>query len=102
MSAAHKVVAAIVPSYPQNGVSAGDISTAYRFLGENDKALEWYVRALDSKDNAMLQMPYMGKGPREVFRSAAWQKLRDRPDVKTFERARERIAAEFTPRNNGT
>jgi TolB-like protein/Tfp pilus assembly protein PilF len=99
---AKKVVDPIVATYPNNGVSAGDISTAYRFLGENDKALEWYIRALDAKDSAMLQVRYLGKGPREAFNTGPWLAVLKRPDVQAFQRARTKVASEFAPKDSGS
>lgn len=101
-AAAQAVIDPIVATYPDNGVSPGDISTAYRFIHEDDKALEWFVRALDNKEIGMLQMPYMGKGPREVFKTKPWIEVMKRPDVRAFERDRARIAAEFTPKESAS
>ena len=101
-AAAKKVIEPIVATYPDNGVTAGDISTAYRFIHENDDALEWYIRALDNKDNSMLQMRYLGKGPREVFNTKPWLEVMKRPDVQAFEKARAKVAAEFAPKDRAS
>jgi tetratricopeptide (TPR) repeat protein len=98
---ARSVMAEIVAHYPGNGVMAGDISTGYRVLGENDEALKWYIRALDAREVAMLQSPYFAKGPREVFGTRAWLDIRNRADVQTYETARARIAVEFAPKSRG-
>jgi hypothetical protein len=101
-AAAKKVIEPIVATYPDNGVTAGDISTAYRFIHENDDALEWYIRALDNKDNSMLQMRYLGKGPREVFNTQPWLETMKRPDVQAFEKARAKVAADFAPKDRAS
>jgi TolB-like protein/Tfp pilus assembly protein PilF len=101
-AAAKKVIESIVATYPDNGVTAGDISTAYRFIHENDDALEWYIRALDNKDNSMLQMRYLGKGPREVFNTQPWLETMKRPDVQAFEKARAKVAADFAPKDRAS
>jgi tetratricopeptide (TPR) repeat protein len=101
-TAAQAVIDPIVATYPDNGVSPGDISTAYRFVHEDDKALEWFIRALDEKDVGMLQMRYLGKGPREVFNTKPWMEAMKRPDVIAFERDRARIAAEFAPKDRAS
>jgi tetratricopeptide (TPR) repeat protein len=93
---AAKIVEMIVAGWPQNGITAGDISTGYRFLRQDDKARMWYARALDGRELAMLQLPYFGKGPLEMFRKPDWIAVRDRPEVQAWEAARKKIAAEFT------
>jgi TolB-like protein/Tfp pilus assembly protein PilF len=93
---AAKIVEMIVAGWPQNGITAGDISTGYRFLRQDDKARMWYARALDGRELAMLQLPYFGKGPLEMFRKPDWIAVRDRPEVQAWEVARKKIAAEFT------
>ncbi|MBN9566367.1 MAG: hypothetical protein J0H79_02000 [Alphaproteobacteria bacterium] len=93
---ASQIVEMIATGWPANGIMAGDISTGYRFLREDDKARQWYARALDGRELAMLQLPYFGKGPLEMFQKPDWIAVRNRPDVQAWEAARKKIAAEFT------
>jgi tetratricopeptide (TPR) repeat protein len=97
-----QIVEEVALGYPGNGVPAGDMSTGYRVIGDNDKALEWYVRALDDRDIAVLPTRYFAKGPREVFETPEWIKARKRPDVIAWENARARIAREFGSKISGS
>lgn len=99
---ARAIVDGVVPGFPQNGVPANDISTGYRFIGANDEALKWYVRAMDRQELNVLPMPYFAKGPTQVFTTPAWMNARKRPDIENWELARRKIAAEFTPARGGS
>jgi TolB-like protein/tetratricopeptide (TPR) repeat protein len=99
---ARQIVDEVAPGYPDNGVPAGDMSTGYRVIGDNDKALEWYKRALDDRDIAVLPTKYFAKGSRAVFDTPAWIDARNRPDVIAWENARVRIAREFGSKVSGS
>lgn len=96
------VVDELGPGFPGNGVPAFDISTGYRIIGENDKAFEWYVRAIDHRELPALPAPYLSKGPRDVFGQSKWIAARKRPEVIAWENARTRIAREFGSKVGGS
>jgi len=96
------IVEEVVSGFPGNGVSAFDISTGYRTMGENGKALHWYVRAIDNRELAALPAPYLVKGPREVFQQPDWVAARNRPEVIAWENARKKIAREFGSKVGGS
>ncbi len=98
---ARGIVDGIVPGFPQNAVPASDISTGYRFIGADDEALKWYVRAIDRHEMNILPMPYFAKGPARVFTTPAWINARKRPAIVDWEQARSKIMAEFTPQRQG-
>lgn len=101
VAVARSIVEQILPGFPDNGVPAGDVSTAYRVMGENGKALEWYRRALDGHEIGALSAKYFAKGPREIFDTPEWKEARNRPDVIMWENARSRIAREFGSKVSG-
>lgn len=96
-----QIVEGAIQGYPGNGVMAGDISTGYRYLGDSDKAREWYVRALDKRE-LVLPMLHFANGPTAMFGEPAWQEVRNRPEVVAWENARSRIAREFGSKISGS
>lgn len=102
LKVARGIVNEVTPSFPDNGVSAFDISTGYRILRDSDNALAWYVRAIDNRELAALPAPYLAKGPREIFNQPDWVEVRKRPEVIAWENARKKIAREFGSKVGGS
>ncbi|HEY4124606.1 MAG TPA: tetratricopeptide repeat protein [Rhizomicrobium sp.] len=102
LKVARGIVDEVAPGFPDNGVPAFDISTGYRIIGDNDKAFEWYVLAIGKRELAALPAPYLAKGSREVFKQPKWIEFRKRPEVIMWEKAREKIAREFSSKIDGT
>lgn len=96
-----QIVEGAIQGYPGNGVMAGDISTGYRYLGDSDKARQWYVRALDHRE-LVLPMLHFANGPATMFGEPAWLEVRKRPEVVAWENARIRIAREFGSKMSGS
>ncbi|HVZ69931.1 MAG TPA: tetratricopeptide repeat protein [Rhizomicrobium sp.] len=99
---ARQIVDEVAPGYPGNGVPAGDLSTGYRIMGDNAKALEWYRRAYDGHELAVLPTRYFAMGSRQIFESPEWAAVRNRPEVIAWENARMRIAREFGAKLSGS
>jgi serine/threonine-protein kinase len=99
---ARGIVDQVAPGFPGNGVTAFDISTGYRIMGDDDKALQWYVRSIDNRELVALPAPYLAKGPRDMFALPNWIEARKRPDVIAWENARTKIGREFGSKVTGS
>lgn len=85
---------AVASDWRGSGISASDIATGYRILGDNDTALKWYRKALGSHDMTLLAEETHTRGSTTLFADPRWAALKRSVDTKNWEAARVRLIAQ--------
>lgn len=92
-----QVVDALASQFPRGDLGAGDIIESYAKAEDFGKAAQWLSRAYDARDFTLFALAYTRSIPPAFFETAPWKALLQRPLLKDWQAAHDKLAADLAP-----
>ncbi|MBV9570607.1 MAG: hypothetical protein JO056_05125 [Alphaproteobacteria bacterium] len=89
---ARKIVDEVARAYSPGG-GATAIGSAYRRLGDLDRAMLWYERAYSARERELLQVPQDRRQSPALLANPRWKALWKRQPIRDWEEARHEVRA---------
>lgn len=91
-----KIADMVAGAFPAVDINASDIGSAYASAGDFDKAIVWYEKAYALREPWMLPVAYNSPEQVDFFKDPRWKALRQKPEIRAWDRERLEIQREFT------
>jgi adenylate cyclase len=93
---AHALADNIAARFPAFVFGETDIGTFYLAAGDVPRAVTWFGRAFDKRDDQLFAIPYNGTVPPALLKSQGWITLNQKPEAKAWQAAHDRLSAELS------
>lgn len=82
----------IAARFPSFVFGEADIAGFYLTAGDVDKALTWFKRAYDDRDDKLFAVSYLPTTPASLLKSQGWIALRQTPEGRKWQATRDRLS----------
>lgn len=96
LAEAHALADGIAGRYPAFIFNETDIASFYLAAGDSAKAIAWFERAYDKRNQDLFATPYFAVTPGTLAKLPGWQAIMRRPEARAWQAARDRVAQELS------
>ena len=95
LAEAHLLADRVAKQFPTFVYDETEIGSFYFAAGDSAKALAWFARAYDRRNQDLLALSYSVTTPSALLNMPAWKALMQRPEARAWQAAHDRLAAEL-------